>query len=125
MCYSMIEFHARFFAFQNSFVPLFVNFRMEKKRILIFYKDYFYDFFDALPEKVQGKIDEVLYMIMVLERIPSKFFSHMTGYEGLYEIRIAYSSNIYRIFCCFDEGKLIVLFNGFQKKISKDSAKRN
>jgi hypothetical protein len=43
---------------------------MEKKRILIFYKDYFNDFFDKLPEKVKGKIDEVLYMIMVLERIP-------------------------------------------------------
>ena len=47
----------------------------------------------------------------------------MTGYEGLYEIRIAYSSNIYRIFCCFDEGKLIVLFNGFQKKSQKTPQK--
>jgi hypothetical protein len=80
---------------------------MEKKRILIFYKDYFNDFFDKLPEKIKGKIDEVLYMIMVLERIPAKFFSHMTAYDGLYEIRIEYSSNIYRIFCCFDEGNLM------------------
>lgn len=43
----------------------------------------------------------------------------MTAYKGLYEIRIDYSSNIYRIFCCFDEGNLIVLFNGFQKKSQK------
>lgn len=96
---------------------------MEKKRTLIFYKDYFNDFFDKLPEKVKGKIDEVLYMIMVLERIPAKFFSHMTGYDGLYEIRIEYSSNIYRIFCCFDEGSLILLFNGFQKKSQKTPQK--
>ena len=43
----------------------------------------------------------------------------MTGYDGLFEIRIEYQSNIYRIFCCFDEGKLIILFNGFQKKTQK------
>ena len=96
---------------------------MEKKRTLIFYKDHFNDFFDKLPEKVKGKIDEVLYMIMVLERIPAKFFSHMNAYDGLYEIRIEYSSNIYRIFCCFDEGNLIVLFNGFQKKSQKTPQK--
>ena len=39
--------------------------------------------------------------------------------DGLYEIRVEYQSNIYRIFCCFDEGKLVVLFNGFQKKTQK------
>ena len=43
----------------------------------------------------------------------------MTGTNGLYEIRIEYQANIYRIFCCFDEGKLVVLFNGFQKKSQK------
>lgn len=96
---------------------------MEKKRTLIFFKNHFNDFFEKLPEKVKVKIDEVLYLIMVLERIPTKFFSHMTGYDGLYEIRVAYSSNIYRIFCCFDEGNLIVLFNGFQKKSQKTPQK--
>lgn len=96
---------------------------MEKKRNLFFYKEYFKEFFDTLPEKVKGKIDEVLYMIMVLDRIPSKFFSHMTGYDGLYEIRVEYNSNIYRIFCCFDEGNLIVLFHGFQKKSQKTPQK--
>ena len=40
----------------------------------------------------------------------------MAGTNGLYEIRIEFQSNIYRIFCCFDKGKLVVLFNGFQKK---------
>jgi phage-related protein len=37
----------------------------------------------------------------------------------LYEIRIEFQSNIYRIFCCFDEGKLVALFNGFHKKTQK------
>lgn len=96
---------------------------MEKKQSLVFYKDYFNEFFEKLTEKEKAKIDEILYMIMVLDRIPGKFFSHMTGYDGLYEIRIEYSSNIYRIFCCFDEGNIVVLFNGFQKKSQKTPQK--
>lgn len=51
--------------------------------------------------------------------MPEKFLAPMTGYEGLFEIRIEYQSNIFRVFCCFDQGQLIVLFNGFQKKSQK------
>ncbi len=47
----------------------------------------------------------------------------MTGYEGLFEIRVEYQSNIYRVFCCFDKGKLVVLLNGFQKKTQKTPKK--
>ena len=43
----------------------------------------------------------------------------MAAGEGLLEIRIEYQSNIYRVFCCFDSGKVVVLFNGFQKKTQK------
>ncbi len=43
----------------------------------------------------------------------------MTGTDGLYEVRIEFGSNIFRVFCCFDEGNIIVLFNGFQKKTQK------
>ena len=43
----------------------------------------------------------------------------MTGTDGLYEIRVEYQGNIYRIFSSFDEGNLVVLFNGFQKKSQK------
>ena len=47
----------------------------------------------------------------------------MSGYDGLFAIRIEYESNIYRIFCCFDKGNLVVLFNGFQKKTQKTPKK--
>lgn len=58
-----------------------------------------------------------------MERVPKKFLEHLTGTNGLYEIRVKYQSNIYRIFCCFDEGNLVVLFNGFQKKSQKTPTK--
>lgn len=96
---------------------------MEQLRQLIFYKHYFKDFFDPLNEKVKEKIDQVLFTVRLAERIPSKFFRPMTGYKGLFEIRIEYQGNIYRIFCCFDEGNLVVLFNGFQKKSNKTPQK--
>lgn len=70
-------------------------------------------------EKVKEKIKYVLELIKQVEKVPEKFLKHLTGTDGLYEIRIDYQSNIYRIFCCFDKGNLVILFNGFQKKTQK------
>ena len=68
---------------------------MDTNRKIIFYKDYFDDFFETLTEKVKDKIDEVLFMMTILERIPTKFFKSIDGVKGLFEIRIEYESNIY------------------------------
>ena len=92
---------------------------MEQQRKLIFFRTYFRDFIDSLPKKVQEKIGAVLFTVTVAPRIPIKFFQHIAGTDGLYEIRVEFESNIYRIFCCFDRGNLVVLFNGFQKKSQK------
>ena len=92
---------------------------MEQIRGIIYFKDYFLEFFNHQSEKVKEKIDYVLFVITVAERIPRKFFEHITGTDGLYEIRVEFQSNVYRIFCCFDEGKVVILFNGFQKKSQK------
>ena len=92
---------------------------MEKTRQIHFFRHYFTDFFDNQTEKIKNKIDHVLFVISVAERIPVKFFKHIEGTDGLYEIRVEYGGNIYRIFSCFDKGKSVVLFNGFQKKSQK------
>ena len=92
---------------------------MEKVRQIIYYKKYFDEFYSEQTDKVKGKIDDVLFLISVIEKVPRKFLDHMTGTNGLYEIRIELGRNIFRIFCCFDEGRLVVLFNGFQKKTQK------
>src|SRR5665647_1367997 len=96
---------------------------MEKKRQIVYFKDHFNEFFDLLNEKVKEKIDYVLFLITVAERIPKKFFQYIEGTDGLFEIKIEFESNIYRIFCCFDEGRLVILFNGFQKKSQKTPSK--
>ena len=89
------------------------------QRQIIFYKHFFADFYLEQPEKVQEKIEYVFKVIRTVQNVPKKFLDHMSGTDGLYEIRIEFESNIYRIFCCFDDGRLVVLFNGFQKKTQK------
>ncbi len=54
-----------------------------------------------------------------MDKVAKKFLDHLTGTDGIYEIRIEVGSNIFRVFCCFDKGNLVILFNGFQKKTPK------
>ena len=89
------------------------------KREIIFHESHFIEFYQLQNEKVREKIKYVIELIKQVEKVPEKFLKHITGTNGLYEIRIEYQSNIYLIFCCFDKGKLVVLFNGFQKKPKK------
>jgi len=96
---------------------------MEKKRQIIYFRDYFWDFFNCQTEKVKDKIDYVLFLITIADKIPKKFFQLITGFEGLYEIKVEFESDIFRIFCCFDKGNIVVLFNGFQKKTQKTPKK--
>jgi len=93
-----------------------------KIREILFYKDYFTNFFAEQRPKVKDKILWTLKLIEVLKVIPSDYFEHITGTAGLFEIRVKQRSDIFRIFCFFDEGNLIVLANGFQKKTQKTPA---
>ena len=88
-------------------------------RHIVFYGNYFEEFYNEQNPKVQLKIDEVLFLIGNLQMVPSKFLAYMIGSDGLYEIRVELLGNIFRIFCFFDIGNKIVLINGFQKKTQR------
>ena len=88
-------------------------------RNIFYYKHYFPDFFNGLPEDVQTKFNWTLELIATIDRVPKKYFQHMEGTVGIYEIRVEIGSNIFRAFAFFDEGQLIVVANGFQKKTRK------
>nr|WP_246022023.1 type II toxin-antitoxin system RelE/ParE family toxin [Flavobacterium cellulosilyticum] len=90
---------------------------------MIFYKDYFEEFFVKQREKVKAKIIWTLELIEELERIPETYLKHLENTDGLYEIRVQQGSDIFRIFCFFDQGQLIILTNGFQKKTLKTPKK--
>ena len=89
-------------------------------REVIAYENYFEDFLLKQPKKVQDKIFKIIEAIETLERVPSNYLKHMVGTNGLYEARIKLGSNIWRVFCFFDNNKLVILLNGFQKKTPKN-----
>ena len=101
---------------------LFMNMN-SKIRTIVFYKDYFREFFIEQRDKVKEKIIWTLDLIEEVERIPETYLKHIENTDGLYEIRVQVSSDIFRIFCFFDDGKLVVLANGFQKKSQKTPKK--
>jgi len=92
---------------------------MPFRRNIFVYKNYFWDFYNAQTTDVQEKIDWSIGLVREVEILPKKYFEHLTGTDGLYEIRIQVGNNIFRVFCCFDEGNLVILLSGFQKKTQK------
>lgn len=89
------------------------------KRNIYFYKHYYLDFYKKQTSAVQKKLNWTIELIVTIEMVPKKYFSRMEGTDGLFEIRVEVGSNIFRVFSFFDEGNLVILVNGFQKKTQK------
>lgn len=92
---------------------------MNFEREVIAYKRYFLDFYEEQPDNVQAKIEWTIKLIKITRQVPEKYFKHMEGTKGLYEIRVEVGNNIYRIFSFFDQGNLVILGNAFRKKTQK------
>jgi phage-related protein len=88
-------------------------------RDIFYYEHHYLEFYKKQTPEVKKKLIWTLDLISSIERVPEKFFKHITGSDGIYEIRVEVGTNIFRVFSCFDKGKLIILFNGFQKKTQK------
>jgi phage-related protein len=95
----------------------------QKHRKITFYKNYFQDFFSQQNEKVKAKIVWTFDLVEDLPRVPETYLKHLKDTDGLYEIRVQFGGDIFRIFCFFDQGQLVVLANGFQKKTQKTPKK--
>ena len=87
------------------------------KRKILTYGGYFEAFMETLKEKEQEKIQYGLLLLKTQVRLSKKFVKHLR--DGVSELRTEYDNNIFRVFFIFDEGKIVVLFNGFQKKTQK------
>lgn len=88
-------------------------------RTIKLYKNYFQEFYVGQTDAVRRKINYCIDAVRTLDRVPKTILKNIEDSDGLYEIRVEAGSNIFRIFCCFDEGSLVILFNGFQKKTQK------
>lgn len=88
-------------------------------RTVVYFKHYYLEFFAAQSAEVKEKLNWTMGLIETLERIPIKFFKHIEGTAGLYEIRVEVGTDIFRVFAFFDEGRVVVAMNGFRKKTQK------
>jgi len=90
---------------------------MEHKRKIKAYGGYFQRFMETLTEREQEKVKYGLLLLRTQDRLPKKFVKLVR--DGIFELRTEYNGNIYRVFFIFDEGQIVVLFNGFQKKTQR------
>ncbi|QRR00867.1 type II toxin-antitoxin system RelE/ParE family toxin [Dyadobacter sandarakinus] len=88
-------------------------------REIFYYENHYRDFFETLRPEVKKKFNWTLQLIATIDKVPEKYFKHMTNSSGIYEVRVEVGSDIYRVFSFFDKGNLIVLVNGFNKKTQK------
>jgi len=79
--------------------------------------EHYHNFMLTLGEKEKLKMKYLVSLLEMGDRLPIKFLKFIR--DGVYELRMEYNSNIYRLFFIFDEGNVIILFNGFQKKTQK------
>lgn len=87
------------------------------KRKILTYGGYFESFMETLTESQQQKIQYGLLLLKTEDRLTKKHVKFLR--DGLFELRTEYEGNIFRVFFIFDEGRIVVLFNGFQKKSQK------
>lgn len=89
---------------------------MADRRILT-YGGYFERFMECLTTKEQQKVKYGLLLLKTQDKVSTKFVKYIR--EGVLELRTTYNGNIFRVFFIFDDGNIVVLFNGFQKKTQK------
>ena len=92
-----------------------------KERQILYYKNYFIDFFTSLEDGAKRKVAYVLDMLKSQERLSANFVKSIR--DGIFELRASHNGNIYRAFFIFDDGNIVMLFNGFQKKSQKTPSK--
>ena len=90
-----------------------------KFRTITIYRQHFPEFFAKQRQKVKDKIIWTFKLIEEIQHVPETYLKYLEGTAGLFEIRVQSGNDIFRIFCFFDEGKLIILANGFQRKTQK------
>jgi phage-related protein len=76
-------------------------------------------FLDALSAKQAKKVTWVLQIVETMEIVPVQYFKKLDGTDDIWEIRIDFGGDTFRLFGFFDKGNLIILTNGFAKKTQK------
>lgn len=93
----------------------------EMRREILTYGTYYDEFMQTLSIQERKKIHYILDLLITEDKVSTKFVKYIR--EGIYELRAMYNSKIYRLFFLFDEGSIVILLNGFQKKTQQTPEK--
>lgn len=77
------------------------------------------EFLESLTAKQTQKVTWVLSLIEELPSIPSKYFKKLVNTNDIWEVRINYCGEIFRLLGFFNGSQLIILNHAFQKKTQK------
>jgi putative addiction module killer protein len=91
------------------------------KRNIIAFRDYYKDFMNSLSNEEQNKVRKSLLILENEEKIPYHYIKYIR--DGIYEFRVNYGNNEFRLFYIYDGNTIVVLFNGFKKKTQKTPQK--
>ncbi len=91
------------------------------KRKLIAFRNYYKDFMETLNNDEQTKVRKALLILENEEKIPYHYIKFIR--DGIYEFRVNYGTNEFRLFFIYDGNTIVVLFNGFKKKTQKTPQK--
>lgn len=84
---------------------------------IIAYKRYYSDFMETLSKAERTKILRALLLFETEDKIPHHYIKYIR--DGVYEFRVNYGNNEFRIFFIYDGDTMVVLFNCFKKKTQK------
>ena len=77
------------------------------------------EFLDSLTGKQAQKFLWVLRLIEEMEMIPRQYFKKLVNSDDIWEVRVQFGNNIFRLLGFFVNGTLLILTNGFSKKTQK------
>lgn len=92
-------------------------------REIVFYESDFgnkpvEEFLDSLGSAPRAKFVRTLELLQIQQMVPAKFWRKLSGTD-LWEVRVEYAGNIYRVLAAFAKGNRVILLHGFQKKSQK------
>jgi len=86
-------------------------------RKIVLFKNYYLDFLKKLSINEKVKLEKAILLLETEDRIPYHYIKYIR--DGIYEYRVNYGNNEFRVFFIYDGNSIVVLFNGFKKKTQK------
>ena len=77
------------------------------------------DFLDSLSGKQAQKVIWVLRLVEELDVVPRQYLKKLVNTDDIWEVRVQFGGNIFRLLGFFDGTTLMILTNGFAKKSQK------